>query len=335
MKKILTVSLFAIMAVSAANAEIASTQYVTDRTGNLQFSDTGATKDAKTLTEAVVALDEQFSITSGGVGTLTTDVASLQASVETITGSLSATGTTGKSIAAAQAQADKGVADAAAAKQAADAAQEDANANADAISKLDTTYVSETEIADYTKTADMNSAIATAKSEAISEAATDAQSKADAALAAAKEDAKQYIDATELKASQDEQDVVLKKYADDAAAAVGTAASGALSTKLADYSTTEQMNSAIAAADTALETSLKSYADKAEEDAIAAAKTAGDTAYAVKGTEDVASGNTAAINTINTNLGGLAGIKIPAACATGRCALVMENNQAKWETINY
>ena len=285
MKKILTVSLFAIMAVSAANAEFASTQYVTDRTGNLQFSDTGATKDAKTLTEAVVALDTQFGITSGGVGDLSTTVDGLERDVATIQGQLSATGTTGKAIAAAQTQADKGVADAAAAKAAADAAQADANANADAISKLDTTYVSETEIADYTKTADMNSAIATAKSEAITEA--------------------------------------------------GTAADGKISTALADYSTTEQMNSAIAAADTALETSLKSYADKAEEDAIAAAKTAGDVAYAVKGTEDVASGNTAAINTINTNLGGLAGIKIPAACATGRCALVMEKNQAKWDNINY
>ena len=53
----------------------------------------------------------------------------------------------------------------------------------------------------YTTTTAMESAIATAKSEAISAAATDAA---------------KYIDATELKDSQDAQDVVLKKYVDDA-----------------------------------------------------------------------------------------------------------------------
>ena len=61
-------------------------------------------------------------------------------------------------------------------------------------------------------------------------------------------------------------------------------------------------------------TDLQAYADQAEADAIAAAKTAGDAAYAVKSTETVASGNTTAINTINTNMGPLAGVKIPAAC---------------------
>lgn len=71
MKKILTVSLFAMMAVSAANAEIASTTYVTDRTGTVSFTAEGATKGKTNLTDAIAAVDAQLQSTSD---TLTGDI---------------------------------------------------------------------------------------------------------------------------------------------------------------------------------------------------------------------------------------------------------------------
>ena len=297
---------------------------------------------AKAVQTALENVKEEL---SGGVGDLSTTVDGLVGDVETIQGQLSATGTTGQAIAAAQAQADKGVADAAAAKAAADAAQADANANADAISKLDTTYVSESEMNSF-KTSN-TSAIAAAKSEAITEAANAA---------------KIYIDADELEASQTAQDTILKKYADDAAAAVGTAASGALTNALADYSTTAQMNSAIAsadtaletkvtnaykAADTALETSLKSYADTAEADAIAAAATDATTkanaaqAAAIaasdsKGSAAQALTDAKAFTTEQIEaLGKLA--TVDTACASGvtDCALVIRSGEIKWEKVSY
>lgn len=54
MKKLLTVSVLAIMAVSTANADIASTQYVETKTGNLEF--TGQAQGQTDLTAAVNAI---------------------------------------------------------------------------------------------------------------------------------------------------------------------------------------------------------------------------------------------------------------------------------------
>lgn len=62
MKKLLTVSLVAIMAVSAANAEIASTTYVTDRTGDIATLTTTATN----LTGAVNELKAAIGDVAGG-----------------------------------------------------------------------------------------------------------------------------------------------------------------------------------------------------------------------------------------------------------------------------
>ena len=72
MKKILTVSLFAMMAVSAANADIASTKYVTDRTGTVSFTADGFAKNASNLTEAINLIDSTLKSTSN---TLTEDIA--------------------------------------------------------------------------------------------------------------------------------------------------------------------------------------------------------------------------------------------------------------------
>ena len=85
MKKILTVSLFAMMAVSAANADIASTKYVTDRTGTVSFTADGATKGKTNLTEAIAAVDAQVQGLSddlivdiaGQIGELSTDITTI------------------------------------------------------------------------------------------------------------------------------------------------------------------------------------------------------------------------------------------------------------------
>lgn len=128
MKKILTVSLFAMMAVSAANADIASTKYVTDRTGTTA----NLTTTAKELTGAVNELKTKLDTVAGtGEGSVSDQIDSA--------------------------------------------------------------------LANYTDTAGMNSAIDAAK---------------EAAITAAANDAKKYIDETELEASQNAQNQTLNTAID-------------------------------------------------------------------------------------------------------------------------
>ncbi len=75
MKKILTASLVAIMAVTAARAEIASTDYVTTRTGDVSFADAQIAKNAQNLTEAVKALDTKLGTVAGsGAGSVSDQI---------------------------------------------------------------------------------------------------------------------------------------------------------------------------------------------------------------------------------------------------------------------
>ncbi len=67
MKKLLTVSVFAIMAVSAANADIASTTYVETRTGDVVLSGTNYVSGQTELTGAVRALDTQIKANAGDI----------------------------------------------------------------------------------------------------------------------------------------------------------------------------------------------------------------------------------------------------------------------------
>ena len=140
--------------------------------------------------------------------------------------------------------------------------------------------------------------------------------------------------------------------------------SSQIANALEDYSTTTQMNTAIT--DNAVNTVVSGSANgtiavdgqdvavkglgsaaytassaydasgsaaAAQTAAIAAAKT--ETTNQVNGLANGAvKTNSTNITTITTNLGGLNGVTIPAACQTGRCALVMEAGKAKWETIN-
>ena len=68
MKKIITASLVAMMAVTAAHADIASTDYVTTRTGTVSF-DSGAAKGKTDLTEAIKAVDAALGTTTGNAAT--------------------------------------------------------------------------------------------------------------------------------------------------------------------------------------------------------------------------------------------------------------------------
>lgn len=67
MKKLLTVSVLAIMAVSTANADIASTTYVESRTGDVVLSGTNYVSGQTELTGAVRALDTQIKANAGDI----------------------------------------------------------------------------------------------------------------------------------------------------------------------------------------------------------------------------------------------------------------------------
>ena len=229
MKKILTVSLFAMMAVSAANADIASTKFVTDRTGDTQFE--GSVAQATDLTAAVNALAGKVDTVAGtGQGSVSdqidsaledyTNTAGMNSAIDAAKqAAITAAATAAEQyidadeLAASQNTQDttlKAYADsqATAAKDAAIAAipavdatfsadsnnaatskaiatyvnsvkNELSNGNTTAVNNLqeqidslDDDYVSETEIANYTNTAGMNSAIDAAKQAAITAAKT-------------------------------------------------------------------------------------------------------------------------------------------------------------------
>ncbi len=361
MKKILTVSLVAIMAATAANADIASTKYVTDRTGNTTF--TGSIAESADLTVAVNALAGKVDTVAGDSTTsvgdqidaakqeLTTEIGKVEdkadANAEAIT-NLDQTYAT-----------DTALTDGLALKQ--DVANL-AKAITEGMDK-ETTYPSvslmETQIAnannetgqsiaDLTELVNTNESDIEGKVSALTTTVTANKSAADAAIQEANDaaaqaltDAKAYADAqdtaqttaittayqaadsalkTELEgkitsAAGDASEVAgdLAEYisSNDTAVEAAQAAADAAQADLNAYKTSndaavakaqtdavasaktytdgeiDKVEAAYAAADTALEASLKSYADTAEADAIAAAKTAGDAAYAAKSYEAI------------------------------------------------
>ncbi|MBR1953616.1 MAG: hypothetical protein IKA25_00895 [Alphaproteobacteria bacterium] len=326
MKKILTVSLFAMMAVSAANAEIASTDYVGKQ---LQPYSTTAQMQSYVSGELAVVNGNNTAL-SGRVDTLESVVTAeggVQDAVEAIEKALADDGATGKAIA-----------DNTAAITAMDAAYKAADA------------ALETSLKSYADTAEAD-AIAAAKT--AGDAAYDSKGSAAAAQSAAEATA-----ADALAAAKTELEGKITQ--------ASTGASTALTEALEDYSTTEEMNSAIAsadtaletkvtnaykAADTALETSLKSYADTAEADAIAAAKTAGDAAYDSKGS--AAAAQSAAVSAAKTaadatyqvkssalSVGAADGAwtdltKADGYSTTGTHSLVLKNGTIQWEAVSY
>lgn len=371
MKKIFTVSLVAIMAATAANADIASTKYVTDRTGTTA----NLTTTAKELTGAVNELKTKLDTVAGeGEGSVADQIDVAKQELTTEIGKVD----------------DK------------------ADANTEAISKLDQTYATDTALTDglalkqdvanlakaitqgmdketaYPSVSLMETQIANANNNVLQSLAdvsatvnaneTDIEGKvsaltttvannktaADTAIQEAKDDAAQAL--TDAKAYADSQDAAqttaittayqaadsalktelegkitsaagdasevagdLAEYKTDNDAAVAAAkkAGDDAQADLDAYKTSndaavakaktdaesaakaytdgeiDKVEAAYAAADTALETSLKSYADTAEADAIAAAKTAGDAAYAAKSYEGRVQANETAISKID------------------------------------
>lgn len=167
------------------------------------------------------------------------------------------------------------------------------------------------------------SAIATAKSGA----ETTAKNYTDAEIAKINS-----ADTGILKQAKDYTDAEVKELAD------GTVASNTAAINAINNETTgilAKANKHSDDADAAQTTALQQYADTAEADAIAAAKAAGDSAYAAKSYEARVEGNETDISGIKTNLGPL-DVKIPAACAAGEtCSLVMKKGQVAWEVISY
>ena len=396
MKKILTVSLFAMMAVSAANAEIASTDYV-----DKQLQPYSTTAEM----EAYVA--DELGTMQGGLGDAIDTVASNLATYQT---------TNNAAVAAAKKAGDDAQADIDAYIESNDAALALKANSADVYTKTaaDAEFMNSSEVStaianavtgdngalkdyvtnealtqsqsaqDTTLKAYADDAAAAAKSGAEATAASALstyQTTNDAAVAAAKkagDDAQADIDAyiesndAALALKANSADVYTKTAADaefmnssEVSTAIANAVTGD-NGALKDYSTTAQMNTAITnandtqtetitnaykAADTALETSLKSYADTAEADAIAAAKTAGDAAYDVKGA--AAAAQTAAVNAAELaadakyqvkssalSVGAAGGewtdlTKAAGYSETGTHSLVLKNGTIQWEAVSY
>ena len=214
MKKILTASLVAMMAVTAANADIASTKYVNTQSGLPESQKTfvagdfkGVAADKTNLKDAVNAIAD--SISDG-----------------TAFGADSIDGSALKDGTVAKAKLDAGV-------QA-------------SLDKADNALQS-TDLAEYAKTVDVvtneemttfqgqnTQAIADAKSEAIADAGTAADGKIQTALA-------DYTNTTDMNSA-------IATAKGEAVTAAGTAADTKIQTALADYTNTTDMNSAIATA---------------------------------------------------------------------------------------
>ncbi len=365
MKKILTASLVAMMAVTAANAEIASTTYVSDQTGStvaFKAGDfgTGIAKDATNLKAAVTAISDAVAGLSGdGTGSVSDQIESALSGAtaddfsESVQASLSKADNSVQTGDFNTFKTENTQAIADAKQEAITAADTNADSKISAAKAAMTltekggagSFIQQVAQADGTVTATATAFVTT----------VDTTTK-DSSIAPTTKAIKSYVDTqvggtttdlTNLQNTVTEQgaaignlttvvntnktaaETALNEYKAEAAntfmdsAEVGAAITAAVTNSetgaLKDYSTTEQMNTAIATA---------------KGEAIADAKT--ETTNQVNALKNgQVQTNTTNISTITTNLGALNGVEIPAACATGRCALVMEGGEAKWETINY
>lgn len=253
MKKMFAASLVAIMAVSAANAEIASVSYV----------------------------DREITTATGDLDTLaTTAKSNLTAAVNELAGKITDTGSDATdAINAAKTELQGSI----------DAVDDKADANADAIAALDNTYATDTALNDglalkqdkakmlntldgfsgnteeYYPTVDLMETYVATTNNAVMDAVADNT----AAISAINNAETGILKQAQTYADQAESDAI---------SAAGTAADGKIAAALESYSTTTEMNTAIknandaqtttitnayTAADSALESTLKQYADDA------------------------------------------------------------------------
>ncbi len=321
MKKILTVSLFAMMAVSAANAEIASTDYVGKQ---LQPYSTTAQMEAYVSGELAVVNGNNTAL-SGRVDTLESVVTAeggVQDAVDAIEEALAEDGATGKAIAD----------------------------NAAAISAMDAAY----KAAD---TATLDSAKSYADGLAVN---YDSKGSAAQALTDAKAYTDDEIEALETSLGTTSGDLTALTTRVGTAEGKITTIEGqqttqdgkisALETSLSATGTTGKaiadnaaaisaMDAAYKAADTATLDSAKSYADglasnydaagsaaAAQTAAVSAAKTAADATYQVKSSALSVGAADGAWNDLT---------KATGYSTTGTHSLVLKNGTIQWEAVSY
>lgn len=402
MKKIFTVSLVAIMAATAANADIASTKYVTDRTGttaNLTTTAkelTGAVNELKTKLDTVAgdsttsvgeqitaaktelqgkiddvagdladyeaandkaledglalkedkankvtsfsdtnASDTTYPSTSAVKGYVSTSVSAVNTDLEATQEALGALTTT---VTNNKTAADTGIQEA---KDAAADALTDAKAYADAQDTAQTTTITnaykaadsalETSLKAYADAEDkkIEDSIGT-----VEQGKTVVQMITEAKEAASGDAGEVASDLADYKTSNDAAVAAAKKAGDDAQAdlnayktsnnaAVAKAQTDAVaSAKTYTDGEIDKVEAAYAAADTALETSLQSYADQAEADA----KTYGNNTFQVKSSAL----SVGAANGAWTDLTAATGYS-----TTGTHSLVLKNGVIQWELVDY
>ena len=318
MKKLLTVSLFAIMAVSAANADIASTEYVgtqmnlAEKIANkVTIVDQNSVDEKYPSAKAVYnAIKTETGILSGDVsGQITTATEALTDQIDEASGkiknledALKADGTTGQAIAAAQAQADKGVEDAATAQAAAEAAQGEVDALETVVANNKT--AAETALSTAVSTLEGKITTAGADTTALAGRVTTAEGEIDA-----------------LQSGKADKATTLAGYGiTDAMTA--TEIAGAISTATTDMATTAN----VATAKSEAATDAQSKADAAEAAAIAASDPKGSAAQALV---DAKAFTTQEINALS------ALAKFPAACAQGvsHCSLTIKDGDLTWEIV--
>ena len=306
MKKILTASLVAMMAVTAANANIASTKYVDDRTGTATFT-ADSIKGSANLTAAVETL-------AGTVATNNTNVTQAINDAKTeITNAYEAADTAldGKITAL-----DTKTTNALALKE------DVANKATTEYTEGSTTQYPSIKIAEVIA----NTAVASTKTDLSTLTATVAANKtaADNAIAAAKSELQ-----TEL---ETEVGILEQADVDNLQAAKDYADSK-------DAAQTTTLQGEIATAKSGAETTAKNYTD-AEITKIDTAYKAADA-----GLQEQITANKTAIEANDVDIKALqdkdatltALASFPVACATGDsdCALVIREGTMKWEKVEY
>ena len=324
MKKILTASLVAMMAVTAANANIASTKYVDDRTGTATFT-ADSIKGSANLTAAVETL-------AGTVATNNTNVTQAINDAKTeITNAYEAADTALDGKITAEKEAREAADTALDGKiTALDTKTTNALALKEDVANKATTEYTEGSTTQYPsiKIAEViaNTAVASTKTDLSTLTATVAANKtaADNAIAAAKSELQ-----TEL---ETEVGILEQADVDNLQAAKDYADSK-------DAAQTTTLQGEIATAKSGAETTAKNYTD--------AEITKIDTAYkaADAGLQEQITANKTAIEANDVDIKALqdkdatltALASFPVACATGDsdCALVIREGTMKWEKVEY
>ena len=335
MKKVILGSLVAMMAVSAANAEIASVEYVGGKTGDIAELTTTAKSN---LTAAVNELNTGVKAAATKTE-LSEGLATKQATITDLADIRSGAAAGATALQQAAIVNDEPLAD---------MADKVAPSYARTSFLIDEAYSSigdldaELVVLEGTVAANKTAAdkgIKEAK-DAAANALTDAKAYADGVAATAKSEA---IAASDSKGSAAAAETAAKTYADgvaataknDAIASASTAADSKIATALEAYTNTTGMNSAIATAKSeaiaAAADAAKIYIDADELTASQNAQNIELKAYADQVESDANTFTTEQIN----NLGKLA--TLPTACAEGTsdCALVIRGGDIKWEKVQY